>query len=118
MKKFEKSLELFDKFKDGLGIVGFMNWEMTNNNILIQCWNTKDRGIVLIHVYPDGNGFQDYYMLTKKEMAATVLLDALKLTYTELELHNLNPKTGKQIPSTQSHFCLQIIYKAIKAATE
>lgn len=59
VSKFGKSESRFDLFKKELGIIGYMNYELKQDNICIQCWNTRN-GVILVQIYTGGNGFQVY----------------------------------------------------------
>lgn len=72
MDKFAKSKERFRKHPIQSKIVGYMNWEMEhpNGNFLLQCWNHEDRGAIIIQIWADGNGFNDYYPINETNIDA------------------------------------------------
>ena len=71
VSKFAKSESRFDLFKKELGIVGYMNYELIQDNICIQSWNTS-KGVILVQLYANGNGFQVF----KPENTISKLLKA------------------------------------------
>lgn len=86
-EKFYKSMERFDSFKEELGIYGWLNWEMMDEigDKLIQCWNKENGEVCIIQLFPNGNGFQDYQMLSKEQELASELMESIKEAKTHLD---------------------------------
>jgi len=108
---FYSSERHLGKFKDKIGIIGYMNWEIFDGERLIQCWNTN-KNILIIQIYPNGCGFQDYHSLSKKQEQADTMFDTLKVVKMEFEELNCNDKL-----KDSSNKVLNLVKRIIKKIT-
>ena len=62
MNKFKESKRIFkesDFYREGL--IGFCLWMIEyDDKFVMEAWNHKDFGVVIVQVWPNGNGFTWY----------------------------------------------------------
>jgi hypothetical protein len=65
-EKFEKSYDICSKHRQNdENIIGYCLWQVEQERFFLESWQHKIFGTVIFQVYPDGNGFKEFYCESK-----------------------------------------------------
>lgn len=59
-EKFKESISRFENHPIRNDLIGFCNWQIIDENRIIESWNHKEYGPIIIQFYPNGKGFETY----------------------------------------------------------